>query len=50
MSKMYRVIIINNKTKQKTYMSSPSTHSKSCVLLNALTKYPFRIETLEEVN
>ena len=46
----YNVVVINRKTGLKVVMTSePVTHVEGCVLLSKLTKYPWRLEMLEEV-
>lgn len=49
--RLYNVVVINRKTGNKVVMtSSPVTHDEGCVILSKLTRYSWRIETLEEVS
>lgn len=49
-NKRYHVVVINEKTGKKVYMtSSPVPHKEGCTILTKLTKYPWRREQLEEV-
>jgi hypothetical protein len=51
MDRLYHVVVINQRTGSKTYMTArPEPHDKAVVLLSKLTKYPWRSEQLEEVN
>ena len=46
----YHVVVINERTGHKTYMTAtPVTHSQGCTLLSKLTKYDWRRNQLEEV-
>jgi hypothetical protein len=50
MDRLYHVVVINPRTGAKTYMTArPETHDKAVILLGRLTKYPWRLEQLEEV-
>lgn len=47
---MYNVVVINNKTKVVTIMTAnPLPHKEACTVLNKITKYKWRTETLQEV-
>lgn len=49
MQRQYHVVVINEKTGKKVYMtSSPVTHSEGCTILSKLTKYEWRRNQLEE--
>lgn len=49
--RLYHVVAVNNKTRNKVYMtSSPVTHKQGCTILSKMTKYPWRREQLEEVS
>lgn len=48
--RLYHVIVINNKTKKKVYMTGyPVDHKTAMILLSKLTKYSWRTEMVEEV-
>lgn len=50
MSRLYHVVVINRKTGKRVQMTGePVTHSEGCVLLSKLTRYSWRIETLEQL-
>jgi hypothetical protein len=50
MTRLYHVVVINRKTGQKVQMTGePVTHAEGCTILSKLTKYPWRIETLEQL-
>ena len=50
MEKLYHVVVIHERTGAKYYMTSkPLPHSDAVVLLNKITKYPWRRSQLEEV-
>lgn len=47
--RFYHVVIINERTGQKFYMTeTPVTHSEGCTMLSKLTKYEWRRNQLEE--
>ena len=49
-SRLYNVVVVNRRTGQKVVMTpEPVTHDEGCVILSKLTKYPWRLEMLEEV-
>lgn len=49
MGRKYHVVVINETTGQKVYMTASSvTHKEGCVLLRKLTKYNWRRNQLEE--
>ena len=49
MQRQYHVVVINEKTGKKVYMtSSPVTHSEGCTILSKLSKYEWRRNQLEE--
>lgn len=48
---MFNVVVVNNKTNNKTIMnSSPLTHAEACTVLSKITRYPWRTEKLEKIN
>lgn len=49
MKRKYHVVVINERTGAKTYMTgTPVTQDEGCTILSKLTKYPWRREQLEE--
>ena len=49
-TRMYHVIVINERTGRKVYMTAtPVTHKEGCTILSKLTRYPWRREQLEEM-
>lgn len=50
MQRQYHVVVINEKTGNKVYMTKmPVTHAEGCTILSKLTKYEWRRNQLEEV-
>lgn len=50
MQRIYHVVVINEKTGKKVYMTKdPVSHSEGCTILSKLTKYQWRRNQLEEV-
>lgn len=48
--RMYHVIVINEKTNNKVYMTvTPVTHKEGCTILSKITDYPWRRKQLEEI-
>lgn len=48
--RLYHVVIVNRNTGKRVQMTKePVTHSEGCTILSKLTKYDWRIETLEQI-
>lgn len=49
MTRLYHVVVINEKNGKKAYMSAyPMPHSEACTMLIKLTRHPWRRNQLEE--
>lgn len=50
MTRMYNVVVINEKTGSKVRMNAaPVTHAQGCTFLSKITDYPWRRKQLEEI-